>query len=328
MPFFGLRFDFRNPAFAGTSMHERYAAAIDMAEWADDLGFVVIVLSEHHGSPDGYLPSPLPMVAAMAARTKNIRFRVGAMQAPLHDPLRLAEDVAVVDNISGGRLDLVVTNGYVAEEFAMFERSLGERAKRTTEVVQTLKAAHTGEPFEFRGRTVRVTPPTYQQPFQVGLGGSAEPAAKRAARIADSFMPSNADLWEVYRAECIELGKDDPGPYVGGDTSVIHLAEDVEAGWAQIAPHCLHEVNAYGEWMAVAGTAGATGGYESVSDVDALRETGQYRVLTPDQFLVELEAKGPFGFAMFHPMVGGVSPEVAWSSLKLFETEVLPKLQP
>jgi alkanesulfonate monooxygenase SsuD/methylene tetrahydromethanopterin reductase-like flavin-dependent oxidoreductase (luciferase family) len=327
MPFFGLRFDFRNPDFAGTSMHERYSAAIDMAEWADGLGFMMVVLSEHHGSPDGYLPSPLPMVAAMAARTKNIRFRIGAMITSFHDPLRLAEDLAVVDNISGGRVDLVITNGYVAEEFAMFDRPLNERAKRTTEMVHALKAAQTGEPFEFRGRTVRITPPTHQQPLEIGLGGSTDPAARRAARIADSFMPSNADLWEVYRAECLALGKADPGPYMGGDTSVVHIAEDVDAGWDAIAPHALHEVNAYGAWMAEAGTSGKAGGYEMVADADALRETGQYRVLTPDQFLVEMEAKGPFGFAMFHPMVGGLPPDVAWSSLRLFETQVLPKLQ-
>ena len=68
MSLFGLRFDFRNPDFAGTDMTERYRAALDMAEWADRLGFVTIVLSEHHGSPDGYLPSPVAMAAAMAAR--------------------------------------------------------------------------------------------------------------------------------------------------------------------------------------------------------------------------------------------------------------------
>jgi alkanesulfonate monooxygenase SsuD/methylene tetrahydromethanopterin reductase-like flavin-dependent oxidoreductase (luciferase family) len=326
MPFFGLRFDFRNPAFAGTSMHERYAAALDMAEWADGLGFVAVVLSEHHGSDDGYLPSPLPMVAAMAARTKNIRFRVAAMVASFHDPVRLAEDVAVVDNISGGRLDLVLTNGYVAEEFAMFGVPLGERAKRTTEAIQAIRAAGRGEPFEFRGRTVRVTPAQHQEQMDIGMGGSVDAAAKRAARLGASFMPSNPELWEVYRAECIELGNPDPGPYLGGDTSVIHLAEDVEAGWQALAPHALHEVNAYGAWMTAAGTAGKTGGYEPVADADALRQTGQYRVMTPDEFLVEVQGKGPFGFAMFHPMVGGLPPEVAWSSLRLFEHEVLPKL--
>src|SRR5204863_6714265 len=118
--FSGLRFDLRNPDIAGTTMAERYAAAIDMAEWADGLGFAIIVLSEHHGSADGYLPSPLTMAAAMAARTKQVRIQIAALIAPFHDPLRIAEDIAVVDLVSNGRLDVVIANGYVPGEFDMF----------------------------------------------------------------------------------------------------------------------------------------------------------------------------------------------------------------
>src|SRR4051794_15613083 len=118
---FGMRFDFRNPAIAGTTMADRYAAALAMAEWADTLGCVNIAVSEHHGSPDGYLPSPIPMLAAMAARTQNVRFMIAALIAPFHDPLRLAEDMSVLDNLSRGRVDLIVAGGYVHEEFAMFD---------------------------------------------------------------------------------------------------------------------------------------------------------------------------------------------------------------
>ena len=128
MAFFGIRFDLRNPAFAGIEMADRYAAALDMAEWADRLGFAIITLSEHHGSEDGYLPSPLPLAAAIAARTEAATIYVAAMVASFHDPLRLAEDAAIVDLVSRGRLRLVITNGYVAEEFAMFGVPMDERA--------------------------------------------------------------------------------------------------------------------------------------------------------------------------------------------------------
>jgi alkanesulfonate monooxygenase SsuD/methylene tetrahydromethanopterin reductase-like flavin-dependent oxidoreductase (luciferase family) len=323
---FGLRFDFRNPDFAGTTMAERYEAALDMAEWADRLGFVIIVLSEHHGSDDGYLPSPLAMAAAIAARTKQARIRIAALIAPFHDPLRLAEDVAVVDLLSNGRLDLVVANGYVPGEFAMFDGELSDRVRRTTETIGTLKQAWTGEPFEFRGRTVQIRP-TPAQPGgpQIVLGGSGPKAARRAARIADDFMPSDGALWEVYREEVRALGRPDPGPYVGGDTSAFHLAHDVEQGWKEYAPFAMHEVNAYGAWMASAGI-GAEGGYEVTEDADALRATGQYRVLRPDDLTEEIRAKGEFGFTLFHPMMGGVPPAMAWESLHLFEHEVLPRL--
>ena len=98
---FGLRFDFRNPAIADTSMADRYAAALDMAAWADGLGCVSIAVSEHHGSADGYLPSPVPMLAAMAARTTSVRFSIAALIAPFHDPLRLAEDLIVPTSSAG-----------------------------------------------------------------------------------------------------------------------------------------------------------------------------------------------------------------------------------
>jgi alkanesulfonate monooxygenase SsuD/methylene tetrahydromethanopterin reductase-like flavin-dependent oxidoreductase (luciferase family) len=311
MALFGMRFDFRNPPRAGTTMSERYRAALDMVEWADRLGFLIVTLSEHHGSPDGYLPSPLPMAAAFAARTEQIRINIAAIVASFHDPLRLAEDIAVVDCIANGRLDVVVTNGYVDAEFAMFDRLLSERAKRTVECVETLRKAWTGEPFEHRGRTVSVTPRPHQESGPaITMGGSSEPAARRAARIGDGYMPSSPPLWDHYRDECIKLGKPDPGPHMGGDTSFFHIATDVDEGWQQIAPYAMHEVNAYGEWMAQAGLAGI-GGYESVSDPDTLRDTGQYRVLTPEQLTDELKAKGEFGFAMFHPLMGGIPPEVA-----------------
>jgi len=318
---FGLRFDFRNPSFAGTSTAERYAVALDMAEWADRLGCASIAVSEHHGSPDGYLPSPLPMVAAMAARTSTVRFMVAALIAPFYDPLRLAEDIIVVDNLSRGRVDLVVAAGYVQEEFALFGVPMSERARRVTEVVRTLKAAFSGQPFEYRGRTVCLTP----APFRSGgpsitLGGSSEAAARRAARIADSFIPSVPEVWDFYRDELIRLGRPDPGPYPLGPNQVVALAEDPAQGWAEMAPYFLHEMNAYGTWQAQEGVASP---YRTTTDTEALRASGHYRVLSPDQFVAEQEA-AQLPFAMFHPLCGGMPPELAWKSLRLFEDKVLP----
>ncbi len=132
-------------------------------------------------------------------------------------------------------------------------------------------------------------------------------------------------MWTFYRDERIALGKPDPGPFVGGDTSMFHIARDPEQGWEQLAPYAMHEVNAYGSWMAEAGL-GAVGGYESVADADQLRATGQYRVVTPEALVEELRAKGPFGVGLFHPLMGGIPPAMAWESLHLFEEEVLPAL--
>ncbi len=318
---FALRFDFRNPAIAGTAMADRYAAALDMTDWAESLGCARIAVSEHHGSPDGYLPSPIPMLSAMAARTKNVRFMIAALIAPFHDPLRLAEDLIFLDNLSRGRVDLIVAGGYVREEFAMFDIPMNERGKRVTEAMATLKAAFAGEPFEYRGRTVHVTP----APFRPGgpgllLGGSSEPAARRAARIADGFVPSVPAVWDFYSDEVVKLGRPDHGPGPIGENRVIALAEDADEGWERMAPFFLHESNAYGAWQAQDNVASP---FHTIADTDALRETGQYSVLTPDQFIAELKA-APVPYVQFHPLCGGMPPELAWSSLRLFENEVLP----
>jgi alkanesulfonate monooxygenase SsuD/methylene tetrahydromethanopterin reductase-like flavin-dependent oxidoreductase (luciferase family) len=319
--FFGLRYDFRNPAFSGTSMADRYAAALDMAAWADGLGAISISVSEHHGSVDGYLPSPIPMLAAMAARTREVRLMVAALIAPFHDPLRLAEDMVVLDNLSRGRVDLVVAGGYVHEEFAMFDVPMSERGQRVTEAVATLRAAFSGEPFEFRGRTVQVTP----APFRPGgpvliLGGSSKPAAERAARIGDGFLPSDASVWQYYADEVIRLGRPDPGPCPVGDTVTVALAEDAELGWEQMAPYFMHEMNAYGAWQAEDDLANP---YRTVGDLDELRASGKHRVITTEEMIEEQKAS-PFPFVMFHPLCGGMPIDLAWASLRLFENEVLP----
>lgn len=322
MALLALRFDFRNPDFAGVPMSERYSAALEMARWADGLGFDRVVLSEHHGEPDGFVSSPLTVAAAVAARTERLRVQIAAMVTSLHDPLRLAEDIASVDLLSQGRLDLVLANGYAEREFAMFDQPMSRRAKRTEELVHTLRQAWTGEPFEFRGRTVRITP----RPHTPGgpplvLGGDSEPAARRAARIGDYYMPSHAAPWQIYRDEVLQLGKPDPGPFFGGDTRFFHLTHDPDGDWERIAQHALHETNAYSK-----NSPEAEMGYVSVTDADELRRSGHYRTMTPDQLLEHVAEQGDQAFLVFHPMMGGISPELAWQSLHLFEKEVLPHL--
>jgi alkanesulfonate monooxygenase SsuD/methylene tetrahydromethanopterin reductase-like flavin-dependent oxidoreductase (luciferase family) len=316
-----LRFDLRNPAIGRTTMSDRYAAALEMASWADDLGCLAITVSEHHGSPDGYLPSPLIMLAAMSARTTNVRLTVAALIAPFHDPLRLAEDLCVLDNISRGRVDVIVAAGYVREEFDMFGVPGSERAARVTETVATLRGAFSGETFDYRGRSVTVTP----APARAGgpgiiLGGSSEKAARRAARIADGFLPSVPEVWPFYRDEVVALGRPDPGPCPIGANRVVVLADDVEAGWSELGPYFLHEMNAYGAWQA---DNNAASPYTTVADIDELRQGSAYAVLTPDEYVHELRT-APFAFGMLHPMCGGIPPDLAWTSLRLFEHEVMP----
>jgi alkanesulfonate monooxygenase SsuD/methylene tetrahydromethanopterin reductase-like flavin-dependent oxidoreductase (luciferase family) len=184
-----------------------------------------------------------------------------------------------------------------------------------------LRSAWTGEPFEFRGRTARVLPkPAQPGGPKIVVGGSSEAAARRAARIADGFMPSDPRLWDFYQEECLKLGQPDPGPCLTGNTDVVVLAEDPDAAWSELGPYFLHEMNAYGAWQAV---DGVQTGYKTVDDVEELRRTGQYRIVAPAEYAAELSAAGDLAFALLHPMVGGIPPDKAWEHLRLFEKSVL-----
>jgi alkanesulfonate monooxygenase SsuD/methylene tetrahydromethanopterin reductase-like flavin-dependent oxidoreductase (luciferase family) len=317
---FGMRFDFRNPEGSGTTSADRYEAALEMVEWGERLGCVTVMLAEHHGSEDDYIPSPLVMLAAMAARTSTVGLSVAALIAPFYDPLRLAEDLLVLDHLSRGRVSLVVAAGYVEEEFELYGVPMVERVARVTEVVTTVKAAFTGEPFEYRGRTVRLAPRPYSSRVRISLGGSSEGAARRAARIADGFIPSDPQLWATYREERVRLGRRDPGPDFVATPRTVALAEDPERGWEQMGPHFLHEANAYG---ALQRPDGVGVPFTTATDVAELRATGEYQVLRPQELVEELRAS-PVAFPFLNPLCGGMPIDLAWSSLRLFEREVLP----
>jgi len=325
MPLLNLRYDLRCPPFAKADSAELMHTAIEQCAWADRLGFTSVTLSEHHGSPDGYLPSPIVLGGAIAARTKNLRLVLGALIAPLHDPVRLAEDLAVLDVLSGGRVIPVVSAGYVESEFRTFGKRLADRARVMEEIVPFLERAWSGEPFEHDGVTVRVTPRPVQRPRPpIFMGGSTKVAARRAARLADHFIPSLPAFFDAFRAERVRLGKPDPGPLPRVSGNFLYVAEDPDAAWRHIAPHALHEANAYGRWIAEAGTAGP---YVETQDADALRASGQYPILTPDELVELARGMGPMDALLFHPLMGGMDPELSWASLRLFEKAVLPRLR-
>jgi alkanesulfonate monooxygenase SsuD/methylene tetrahydromethanopterin reductase-like flavin-dependent oxidoreductase (luciferase family) len=319
VPHISLRFDLR--AFPGGAAHaDLYAAAVDMAEYGDRHGFNSVALSEHHGVSDGYMPSPMVLAGAMAARTKTIRLQFMAIIAPLHDPLRLAEDIAVLDNISRGRVDVTVAGGYVPFEFGMFGKEMKDRGRLTEEAIATLKSAWTGEPFEFRGRPARVMPRPFQRPHPpIWMGGSVPAAAKRAGRLADGFITHREDLYQVYFDEAKAHGKN-PGPFSPASPGFVYVTEEVEAAWTVIGPYAMHETNSYGEWVAAAGTDGR---FVQVKSVQEVRAGSDYLVVTPDE-CVALAKR--FNGLSLHPLMGGLDPEFAWKGVKLFVEKVLPRL--
>src|SRR5207247_9507054 len=104
MTMIGLRYDLRAPSFGSVTHAELYAACLDQCAWADRHGLDFVVLSEHHGVEDGYLPAPITLAAAIVGRTKSSRINIAAVLVPLHHPGRLADPAAVLHRGSGSRV--------------------------------------------------------------------------------------------------------------------------------------------------------------------------------------------------------------------------------
>jgi alkanesulfonate monooxygenase SsuD/methylene tetrahydromethanopterin reductase-like flavin-dependent oxidoreductase (luciferase family) len=321
-----LRYDLRCPAgIASVSRDELYATFLDQAALADSSGIDSLVLSEHHDVDDGYLPSPIPLAAAAAARTERIPIIVAALLVPLYDPVRLAEDMVVTDLVSRGRVAYVCGLGYRPEEYVHAGVDWSQRGQRMEANLRVLRQALTGEPFEYDGRTVRVTP----RPHTAGgvpllYGGGSPAAARRAARLGMIFYPQHAsdELARVYREECDRLGTG-PGMVVQppSRTGTWVLSKDPDRFWAHHGQHLLHEAREYAGWQV--GLESAV--LDTSTTVDQMRAAGIYRVVTPDE-LVEAVRSGPAEPLAFHPLIGGLDPAASWECLDLL-VDTLPRLR-
>jgi alkanesulfonate monooxygenase SsuD/methylene tetrahydromethanopterin reductase-like flavin-dependent oxidoreductase (luciferase family) len=318
-----LRYDLRAPAWGAATHAELYKACLDQCQWADDRDVMMVVLSEHHGVDDGYLSSPLMLAAAIAGRTQRIQISIQAVLVPLYDPVKLAEDVAALDLISGGRFMFTAGLGYRDEEFEMFGVERKKRAPLLEECVETLQKAWTGEPFEFRGRTVTVTPRPATQPHpMMFIGGSVPAGAKRAARMRLPFMSAADDdsLAEVYNTEAEAQGFTGGFAIIPKDPTYIHVSEDPERDWAIVGPHFLHDAKSYDDWQKPDQSSAV---HVHADSVDAVKASGVYQILTPEDTVAHVQAHGAM---ILHPLVGGLPPDIGWASLELFDAKVRPNL--
>lgn len=322
MALIGIRYDLRRPPFATTPHGALYQACLEQCRWADRLGLDTCVLSEHHGVDDGFMSAPVTLAAAIAGCTTRLQINIAAILLPLHDPVRLAEQLAVVQLVSGGRLSCVAGLGYRHEEFAMAGVERAQRGRLLEEYVGVLRRAWTGEAFEWRGRTVRVTPPPPTPPPLL-IGGSTEKAARRAARLHAGFFPAVADakLTAAYEEECARVGFQGFAMLPGGP-GFVHVSDDPERDWAKIGPHALYDAETYASWQ-TPGQRSAV--HVEGRTVDDVRRSGVYQVLTPDECVRLAEETGR---VILHPLMGGISPELAWQGLELFERAVLPRITP
>jgi alkanesulfonate monooxygenase SsuD/methylene tetrahydromethanopterin reductase-like flavin-dependent oxidoreductase (luciferase family) len=188
-PKFGISFSFQVHRELGEPWDRSYREGIELAAEANRLGFDSIWVSEHHGEADGYCPSPVVAGAALAVAAPGCRIGQAIALAPLHGhPLRLAEDLSVLDNLSGGRVEIGLGQGYRPAEFEMFGWPYAKRTAAFEESLDILGHAWRGERFDYEGRVFKVKsgllrpPPVRPGPLPLWVGAAAPAARARAVR--------------------------------------------------------------------------------------------------------------------------------------------------
>lgn len=313
---FTMRFGMRSLDPEPAQRADMYVASTEMAAWAERRGCVSIIVSEHHGVDDGYLPSPVPLAAALASRTSRVPITVAALLLAFYEPVKLAEDMVVVDLLSRGRVSYVVGLGYRDEEIAMFGLDRSARIPLIEQRIGILRGLFVGEEVDVGGHRARITP----LPFTPGgpmlaYGGGSVGAARRAGRLGLFFFAETHDsgLEAHYQDAAAAAGVQAPGcMFPAPDVPLtVFVADDPDAAWAEIGEYLLVDAAGYGKWNAArSGTASIS----FATTVDALRaERGSYQILTPDEASALVRAGHPLAL---QPLVGGVPPDIAWRYLE------------
>jgi alkanesulfonate monooxygenase SsuD/methylene tetrahydromethanopterin reductase-like flavin-dependent oxidoreductase (luciferase family) len=313
---FTLRFDMRAPDWAAPAA-DLYAAAIDMCAWAESRGAIVAVLSEHHGADDGHLPTPLILASAIAAKTNQLAIMLAAVPIPLWDPVRLAEEICVLDLISKGRVSYVLGIGHRVEEYDHFGVDMTTRGRVADETLELLGRLVRGEPVDYQGRRIRVTPAcgSAAGPLVMIAGGS-KAAARRAATHGLGFISQtdSPELREFYESQC-RISGHQPGIVqfpVPGTPTAAFVADDVDEAWEVLGPHLLHDAVTAASYRPHDDSVGSI---TRADNVAALREPGgPYRIFTPEEAIAYIRGGRPLPL---HPLCGGIPPDVARRYLEI-----------
>ena len=329
---FGLWYDFRNPAQWRQPVDRLYREILDQIAWGDNNGFDDVWLSEHHFIEDGYLPSILPIAAAIAARTNRIRIASGVLLMPFHNPIRLAEDIAIVDVISGGRFELGVGIGFKREEFSGFGVSSKERGARTDQSLDIIRRSLSGETVTFKSeffdfQNIKVTPDPIQKPHPpIWLGGFTAAALRRAARFGNGFtVPgANRDVYERYVAELKKENRPTDNLRFGSGFWCLIVSDDPAKTFAEAAEHMIYQINNYSEWLSAAGLQPLA---PRLRDQEALRQSGLLQVVDPNtaiSMIRKFADEVPITHFYSWTLPPGLPPRWVQTHLELFASKVIP----
>lgn len=328
---FGFIYDFRNPSDWPRPLPQLYSETLDVMVETERLGFGAAWLPEHHLAADDYVPSPMMVLSALAARTSTITIGSAIVLAPLYDPVRFAEDCAVLDILANGRVEMGLAIGYRRREYDAFGLDFTKRGARFDEFLQIVHALWAGETVNFEGKhytvkDARITPLSPRGQIPLNIGGFVEKAIDRVANFGAGYF-GNPEFAEIYASKWQEYGRDpaDAGMLVPGLFTAV--ARDPEAAMEELAPHFHYMNEAYAVFMredeAIGIDDAAIG---TVMDLDAFKASGIFQVWTPEEAVENfraMQAKMPLKhYAMSMPP--GLSPDRFLHYAEQFAADVIP----
>ncbi len=329
---FGVAYDFRNPPGSGRSNAELYASVLAQAERVDALGYDLIWITEHHFVEDGYVPSFVAVAGAIAARTRRVRISSDVVLLPFQHPLRFAEDLAVLDNLSGGRMELGVGMGYARHEFTAFGIPRRERVSRTEEGIEVLRRAWSGDAFDFHGRHwrfegARVRP----QPVQPGgpplwLAAMSEAGARRAARLGLHLLPQGdrRQVLDPWRDDVVRSGRRLADFRVGIIRPWL-VTGDRARDWPRVREAERYKGRIYADWIRESGDAVSFLGGEGAQPIPQTWIVGDAEECRAE--LAKFIAEYGLTDVVTWGVPPGVAPEALDGSLERFARDVMPALR-
>jgi len=285
---FGYLYDFRNPEQWRRPWAELYAETLEFISWSESIGFEGAWVPEHHGAEDGYMPSPAVALAAIAARTSTLRLGSAIALAPLYHPVRFAEECAVLDILSNGRLEMAVAIGYRRREAEAYGVDFSARGRRTDEFLEIVRRLWAGEKFSYEGKhfTLKnasiVPAPTRRIPLYIG--GFADKALERTAKYGDGYF-GNMEICDLYAEKLRASGQDPASGRVRIQGLFTVVAHDPEKAMHELAPYFHHVNNTYGQWLNEdrASTGFGDGALLKPMTLEAFKTSGILSILTPGQ---------------------------------------------
>lgn len=328
----GLVYDFSNPPEWRVDPTVLYARQLEQMAWAEQIGIDGVWFSEHHFWDDDYLPSPIPLMAAAAARTSRVTIGSSVLLPSFRHPVQQAEDLALIDIISGGRLELALGLGWAEREFATFGVDPATRVGRFNETIEVIRRAWSEGEMTFKGKhfdiaPIDVRPKPVQRPPRIWAGASAPQGGRRIGRSGLSLAWMEPDVYEAYLEGRRESGlSTNPSDCAVNGYLWMFVCDDPDALWPVINTFYEYNVARYSFGGKVTGKDPRLATVHTRRD--AMEQTNFFLV-SAEEAIAEMTRRAnlvPIEKFVVPANIGGAPVELCNRHVELLATVVAPAL--